>query len=135
MSLTGFFKENVVSAFNEKQIVVSDRFKDENGEVLKWTIKPMKASQILEASDNAVVTRGRTAEFKSSQYFLGIVINSVVYPDLNNAELQDSYGVMDSYSLINAMLNAEEFQRLQTECNKINGLDKTFEDLKDEVKN
>lgn len=29
MSLTGFFKENVVSAFNEKQIVVSDRFKDE----------------------------------------------------------------------------------------------------------
>ncbi|SMB87117.1 Phage XkdN-like tail assembly chaperone protein, TAC [Peptoniphilus asaccharolyticus DSM 20463] len=95
----------------------------------------MKASQILEASDNAVVTRGRTAEFKSSQYFLGIVINSVVYPDLNNAELQDSYGVMDSYSLINAMLNAEEFQRLQTECNKINGLDKTFKDLKDEVKN
>lgn len=135
MSLTLFFKENVVSAYDEKKVVISDRFKDEEGNPIEWILRPLSPDSLLNASESATVKVGKSVDFKTSSYFKGIVTKSVVYPNLNDAELQNSYGVMGAEQLLNIMLNAREFQKLQDECNKINGLDKSFDDLKDEVKN
>lgn len=137
MSLTGFFKENVVDPFQEVEFVVSDRFKDENGNPIKWKLRAMSPDAALQVSDESVVinNKSKKADFKTAVYQKNVVVKSVVYPDLTNAELQDSYGVMDAHSLINKMLNADEFNDLLSECTRINGLNKSFEDKKDEVKN
>ena len=78
---------------------------------------------------------GRQSDFKTSTYFKNVVAETVVYPNLRDKELQDSYGVMDPGQLLNKMLNSAEFNKLLEKCLEINGLNKTFDDLKTEVKN
>ena len=66
---------------------------------------------------------------------MDLVLKSLVYPDLNDKELQDSWGVMDSKELINAMLLPGEYSSLLQEVQKINGWDINIEDIKEEAKN
>lgn len=137
MSLTSFLKDNVVDPYQVVEYVVSDRFKDENGTPIKWKLKPMSPDIALQVSDEAVITdiKSKKAEFKTSAYQKNVVVRSVIYPDLNNAELQDSYGVMNGSDLLNKMLNADEFNGLLNKCMDVNGLSKDFSEKKDEVKN
>lgn len=137
MSLTSFLKDNVVDPYQVVEYVVSDRFKDENGAPIKWKLKPMSPDIALQVSDDAVITdiKSKKAEFKTSAYQKNVVVRSVIYPDLNNAELQDSYGVMNGSDLLNKMLNADEFNGLLNKCMDVNGLSKDFSEKKDEVKN
>ena len=58
----------------------------------------------------------------------------IVYPELGNAELQDSYGVKTKPELLTAMLLPAEYQDLAAEIQNINGF-KTQEDLTEEAKN
>ena len=57
-----------------------------------------------------------------------------VFPDLNNAELQDSWGVTKPEELLGAMLIGGEFDDYVTEVFRINGF-KAEQDLVDEAKN
>lgn len=137
MSLTGFFKENVVDPYQEVEYVVSDRFIDEDANPIKWKLKPMNPDVALDLIDKSVETdpKTRKADFKTSLYQKNVVINTIIYPNLNDAALQDSYGVMSPGELISRMLNAEEFNGLLSKCMDVNGLSKSFEDKKEEVKN
>lgn len=134
MSLTAFLKNNVVDPYEEVEFIVSDRFKDEEG-VIAWKLRAMSPDNALLATDSATVVIGKKSDFKTSVYFKNVVAETVVYPNLRDKELQDSYGVMEPAQLLNKMLNSAEFNKLLKECLKINGLDKNFDDLKTEVKN
>lgn len=57
-----------------------------------------------------------------------------VFPDLNNAELQDSWGVMKPEELLGAMLIGGEFDDYVTEVFRANGF-QTENELVDEAKN
>lgn len=136
MSLTAFLKENVPNPFDEVDFVVSKRFRDENGVPVAWKLRAMNPEKSLLSSDNAMcIDRKGNADFKVSAYYKNIVVNSVVFPNLYDKSLQDSYNVMSPDDLLNVMLNSREFNRLLKKCQDINGLDKDFDILKDEVKN
>jgi hypothetical protein len=60
---------------------------------------------------------------------------AVVYPDLKNAELQKSYGVMGEERLLKAMLSAGEYVQLSGKIAEINGFDNDVNELVDEAKN
>ena len=61
---------------------------------------------------------------------------AVVEPDLHNAELQDSYGVMSAEALIVEMVdNPEEFGELATFVQEYSGIDETLQEKVDEAKN
>ena len=60
---------------------------------------------------------------------------TVVFPDLNDARLQDSYGVMGSDRLLREMLRAGEYQRLLKIVKEINGFGEVTDELVDEAKN
>ena len=62
-------------------------------------------------------------------------IRAVVYPDLNDKELQDSWGVMDAKELINAMLLPGEYNVLLQAIQQLNGWDLSLDDIKEEAKN
>lgn len=134
MSLTAFLKDNVANPFEEVEFVVSERFKDDKG-AIAWKLRAMSPDNALLASDRATVMNGKHSDFKTSTYFKNVVAETVVFPNLRDKELQDSYGVMDPGQLLNKMLNSAEFNVLLEKCLEINGLNKTFEDLKTEVKN
>ena len=135
MSLTAFLKENVPDPAKEVGFVVSDRFKDEEGEPIEWKLKAMSPRRSLTLIDSSMQAKGKSTDFKSDVYSMNVVIQTVVYPPLKSAELQDSYGVMSEAGLLDAMLSAEEFNDLLLKCMDINGLNKSDEELKDEVKN
>lgn len=135
MSLSAFLKENVVDANEVIEFVVSDRFKDEEGNPIPWQLSPMTPSESLKSTDVATVVKGKQADFKTDLYLMNIVTSTVKFPNLKSQELQDSYGVFTAEALIDKMLNASEFNKLLRKCQKVNGLDTDFEDLKDEVKN
>ena len=135
-----FLKQNAVQKENKK-VAVSERFKDEDGKVVEWEIKPLTAQedQILrEANTEIKELKGKKGQLfpqlDSNKYSAMLIAACVVYPDLQNQELQDSYGVKNKPDLLTAMPLPGEFQDLFAEVQKINGF-KTLEDLTEEAKN
>ena len=119
-----------------KEVVVSERFK-ENGEVVPFVIRP------LTQEENAVllkayrkVDKGTGIEiFNRVGYNQAMVAAAVVEPDLNNAELQNAWGVLGPENVLTAMLYVGEYSRLMEEVQKLSGLDTDINDEIEEAKN
>ncbi|EQG32401.1 phage XkdN-like family protein [Clostridioides difficile DA00129] len=62
-------------------------------------------------------------------------METIVFPDLHDAELQNSYGVMGAEELLTTMLTPGEYTDLSSEVGEVNGFDRTFEDKVEEAKN
>jgi hypothetical protein len=58
-----------------------------------------------------------------------------VVPNLNDAELQNSYGVMGADAALKAMLTPGEYAEYLIRVQEVNGFDLTFEEKVDEAKN
>lgn len=81
---------------------------DENGKPLEWEIKPVTSKE-NEAIRSECTHRGILDFY---EYRLKVMCASVVSPNLNDAELQDSYGVMNEEQLFQAMIdNTVEYDR------------------------
>lgn len=134
-----FLKQNVVKKENE-EVEVSKRFKDDEGNLVKFEIKAI--SNDLDdqlRKDNTYqkkVAKGiYKPELDSTKYMKDVVTKCLVYPDLNNKDLQDSYGAMDASELIDKMLLPGEYNALLSKVQEINGWNVDIEEIKDEVKN
>ena len=68
-------------------------------------------------------------------YLCKLVVACVQYPDLNNADLQDSYKVVGAENLIQTMLKDGEYQDLVNKVQEINGFDIGLQDKVNEAKN
>ena len=137
--LTFFLKQNTIPVENQ-EVEVSKRFKDDAGNTVKFEIKSIsnEMDDALRKQNTRQVKKAKgviVPELDQQKYFVDLVLKSLVYPDLDDKELQDSWGVMDSRELINAMLLPGEYTVLLQEVQKINGWDLNVEDIKDEVKN
>ena len=134
-----FLKQNTIPVENQ-EVEVSKRFKDDAGNTVKFEIKSIsnEMDDTLRKQNTRQVKKAKgvvVPELDQQKYFVDLVLKSLVYPDLDDKELQDSWGVMDSRELINAMLLPGEYTALLQEVQKINGWDLNVEDIKDEVKN
>ena len=67
-------------------------------------------------------------------YQAKIAARCTVFPNLNDAELQASYGVMGAEKLITTMLTAGEFEDYSAKILELNGFSASDE-LIDEAKN
>lgn len=116
-SLSAFLAQNAKQVDNRK-IVVSPRFVDENGKPMEWEITCITAHEnqkIRKDSIRNVPTgkRGQyTQDFDASLYQAKLATRSVVFPDLNDKELQDSYEAMSAEQLVSVMLAPGEFDNL-----------------------
>ena len=126
---SAFMAQNVARIENKK-IVVSHRFKDENGKPIEWEIRALTNEENDELQRRAMVNvpvmgqRGAfTRELDNVKYSAMLLAASVVYPDLNDAELQDSYEVKTPEALINKMLYMREATVLAQEIAKLSNFD------------
>lgn len=142
MSLKYFLKNNKVERENQF-FAASQAFKDENGEVLKWEIKPLTTKEnerIREECTTEVPVKGKPNMYKPklnySKYSAKLIASAVVFPNLHDKELQESYGVMSAEELIIEMLdNPSEYNRLIEFINDFNGFRESFQDKVEEAKN
>lgn len=138
-NLSCFLAGNVEKRENKK-IVVSDRFKDK-GKPVEWEIRSISAEEdeaLRKSCTRKVPIVGKknqyTQEFNGNAYLTKLAAKAVVFPDLNDAELQNSYGVMGAEQLIKVMLYRDEFERL-TDCLVESTSTEDINELIDEAKN
>ncbi|OAJ75836.1 phage portal protein [Brevibacillus sp. SKDU10] len=137
--LSMFFAENVSTEVVE-EFVVSERFKDKDGSPVKWKIRTITESENDRIRKECIrhpknKKRQQMPEFDPNEYRVKLAVNCVVYPDLKNKALQDSYKVIGAESLLKAMLISGEASVLYEKIDEINGFDKEISELVEEVKN
>ena len=138
---SAFFAQNKIKTENVK-FAVSKNFVGKDGKPIEWELRALTADEdeeIRRASTRKVKTPGRsntyTSELDSNTYLAKMTAMAVVYPDLKNAELQKSYGVMGEEKLLKAMLSAGEYVQLSGKIAEINGFDTDVNELVEEAKN
>lgn len=118
---SAFMAQNVQTLENKK-VVISNRFKDANGKPIEWEIRAISSEENEELQRKCYVNtpvvgqRNLFArELDQIKYTNALLAMSVVYPDLNNAALQDSYGVKTPEALLKKMLYPREEAKLANE--------------------
>jgi Phage XkdN-like protein. len=140
-NLSAFLAKNVKPVGTVKY-VATERITDENGNPVEWELRCVDSEtdeSIRTQCMKKVPIPGKknqyTQELDSNLYLRKTAVACILYPDLYNAELQDSYGVKDPEKLLLKILSkAGEYHALIAKINELNGQD-TIDDLVDEAKN
>lgn len=140
MDLSAFLAENVERRENKK-VVISDRFKDKNKKPIEWELRPLTAEEddgIKKSCTRKVPVTGKpgryTEEFDIYAYIKKTTARAVVFPKLDDADLQNSYGVSTPEQLLTKMLYKDEFDTLSSEATGLNQRE-DINDLVEEAKN
>lgn len=137
-----FMKSNKIIQPNELYAPTLT-LQDEAGNPLEWEFRHIssKENEALRDSCTAEVpVTGKPNMYRpkvdTAKLYAKLITASTVYPDLYDAELQDSYGVKTPEDLIYAMVdNPGEYQELCVWIQKFQGFTKSFEEKVDEAKN
>lgn len=135
-----FMKQNKKLRENVK-VAVTESLVDEDGQPLLWELRPLTSSEVqrfnTECTTEKTLPNGQVRRsVNGSKLTDKLIIASVVSPDLNDAELQDSYGVMEPADLLHAMVDDPgEYNALSLYISNYNHLNKTLADKIDEAKN
>lgn len=122
-----FMKKNKVKVENVKYPVTAS-LQDENGEPLLWELRAVPTKERHVLTDECTYVKqtesGEVTELDNNLLMRKVAAAAVVYPNLRDKELQDSYGVMTPEDLIVEMVDcAEEFTALMVMVNKYGKVD------------
>lgn len=136
MFMAGNAEENEVVEY-----VASKRFKVK-GKPVAWKIKSISSEldeAIRKECTKKVPIHGKRGQYNqetdTDKYVGKLCVACTVFPNLNDAELQDSYGVKSADALLKAMLKPGEYTEYKAKVMEVNGYDMSMEDLVDEAKN
>ena len=121
--------------------VASKRFGTKNKPV-EWELKAIDSDMdelIRKECTKKVPVAGKrgqyTQETDTDKYIAKMCVACTVYPNLNDAELQDSYGVKSGDALLRKMLLPGEYTEYKAKVMEVNGYDMSMEELVEEAKN
>lgn len=118
---------NPVPVTEQKEVIVSDRFRDEDGNVVPFIIKPISQefnNRLSERATKSKLVRGQKVEmFDNAAYTNMLVVECCVQPDFRDAEICKRYGTLDGYDVPSKMLMPGEFATLSEAILKLNGFD------------
>ena len=137
--LSVFFAQNADAGAAE-DFIVSGRFKDKAGKPVPWKLRTMTEEENEDCRKKATKrVKGKNGamqqETDTDEYVAKMCVASVVFPNLKDAELQKSYGILGADSLLKKMLLPGEYIALVQKVQEMNGFDKDMNELVDEVKN
>ena len=131
------------NALKEESIkyVASKRFV-KNKKPVEWELKAVSSSldeSIRKECTKKIPIPGKRGQYNqevdTDKYIGKLCVACTVYPNLNDAELQDSYGVKSGDELLKKMLLPGEYTDYKTKVMEVNGYDLSMEELVDEAKN
>lgn len=141
-NLSLFLKKNKIQKQNTF-FAATKSLCDENGEPLLWEIRAISTAendQLREECTIEVPIKGKPNMYRpkvnTSKYIGKMLAASVVFPDLMNAELQDSYGVNTPEDLLKQMIdNPAEYNDFANFIQNFSGFDTSMDDKVAEAKN
>ncbi len=117
------------------EYIPTKKFKDEEGKVIPWIFKKLSIDEYEKIRDESTAINFNEkgmSKFNNTLFNKKFVCGSVVEPNLNNAELQDSYGVKKPEDLITKMFdNVGEYYNLLGYLLEVNGFKSFREDVED----
>lgn len=126
-----FLKSNKKQRKNEFFPITND-LEDGDGNVVEWELKPLTTDEV-EALRTEISSKGN---YDQNKYIRKLICESVVVPNLNNIELQDSYGVKSAEELLTKILDCPgDYYKLIEKVLKLSKLDETLADKIAEAKN
>jgi len=141
-TMSAFFKKN--KTFKQNVFFPATKsLCDKNGEPLKWEIRPLTTKEdekIRDACTREVPIPGKPNMFRhkvdASAYIGKLLAASVVYPDLYDAELQDSYDVKTPEDLLKEMIDDPgEYTDFTAFIQNFNGFNVSMQEQVNEAKN
>lgn len=141
-NLNRFLKENKIKKENIK-FAATKSLVDEKGNPLEWEIKPLSSKETNRITDECTIQEqvpGKPNLFRnkldSTKVLIKMMVASIVEPNLNDKDLQDSYGVMTPEELIVEMIdNPGEFNEFGKFINEFNGFNEGINEKVEKAKN
>ncbi len=140
-NLNAFLNQNALQNENIKY-VASKRFIGEDKKPMEWEICCITSEEdedIRKACTKKIQVPGKRNQFTQetdyNKYLGKLAARCTVFPNLDNAELQDSYLVKGSDALLKNMLKPGEYADYLAKIQEVNGFEITMEELVDEAKN
>lgn len=129
---------NKLSAFlnpvkpEEKKVYISDRFRDEDGNVVPFRIRPLTQEEndaLVRKARRTKTVNGATQEYVDSSILSkATVLAATVEPDFSSKELCEAYGVLDPSMVPGKMLLSGEYAKLMQEITNLSGFNINAED-------
>lgn len=140
-NLTAFLAQNAIKVENVKY-VASKRFVNEDGKPLEWEIASITSEEdelLRKSCTKRVPVPGKrnmyAPETDFNAYITKQAVKCTLFPNLNDVELQNSYGVMGGEALLKVMLTPGEYADYISKVQEVNGFDVPLEDAVEEAKN
>ena len=128
-------KDEVVKYVASKRFAVK-------GKPVEWELKAVNSDLdevIRKECTKKVPIAGKRGQFTqetdTDKYIAKLCVACTVYHNLNDAALQDSYGVKSGDELLKKMLLPGEYTEYKAKVMEVNGYDMSMEELVDEAKN
>lgn len=139
MSLQAFFKQNERPT-KTVRYVASDRYTDENGAPMQWEIRVLSSEEENAIKQKAMRTvelrNGRTDEVFDTQMYIGLMsAAATVFPNLNDAALQDDRGVCTARELLLKLLTGGEYSAYAAKVQEVNSYRPTMAENIETAKN
>lgn len=136
MTLTDFLIANPVDNL-EEEVQVADRFKDTEGNILKFKIKAVPAEEFsaLQKKHTKFLKKGKT-DFDNAAFNMDIALNYTLEPDFRNSDAIKKARCITPKQYVNRVLKAGELTELVKQISTLSGFDdEDGEELKKEAKN
>lgn len=118
-----------------KEVIISSRFKDENGEDVPFVIKALRQDEIDEITRKCTITKKINGTWQdkldSLSFARHLIVAGTVEPDFKSTDMCNAYGVLDPLLVPGKMLLAGEYSKLSNAIAQLSG----FEDIDTYAKN
>lgn len=139
-NLSAFLAHNAIQDETVKY-PASKRFLDK-GTPVEWELQSISSEEdekLRKSCTKRILVEGKKGQYMQdldTNKYLGLLAaKCIVFPNLNDADLQDSYGVMGADAVLKKMLKPGEYQDLMVKIQEINGFNAVMDELVEEVKN
>lgn len=129
ITLQQFLNENLVEGLT-REVAISDRFKDENGEILNFKIRPITPTEIsfIRKNCNPVDKKGNHV-FDEERWTRDICILATLEPSFKDAKSIEQTKSVTPENYIQKVMKAGEIARLAAKIQEFSG----YKDFNEEV--
>lgn len=137
--LKDFLIENANVSEEEHEVIVSARFKDKEGNTLKFKVKPVTSDKFSEyqtkCSNLQIEGKKKVMKLDGGKFNNMIIVNHCVDPNFRDAELLKSINVQTPEQAVAKLLLAGEVLELAQQISSISGFDQDINEDIEEAKN
>lgn len=136
-ALKAFLQPSV--AGKTKEVIVSDRFKDDDGKPVPFVIKAISQKEnegLSQMSRETAIVDGVAVEKLDNVLYTKRLVNACVQePDFSDQEICKYYGTVNPLDVPSQMLSIGEYNRLSEAILELNGLKDPRKKKLEEAKN